>query len=785
VKRLQARFTTRSSYVVLLLAAVAAGTMGGCTSKWNTQKARGVVSVEYREGGDITIRSGSLVIQFDSHQTLSASLVFDNRQVRLTHKTQSTRFEPSDYVTVAGRDIRDFVIDYRQIFLQDVATPLGNGKRVEIPSHTTDGNWSIKKVVSIDLYSAFPQSAILSATYQNIGVTPFEVQRIVQVAQTIDSSASEQRDLWTFQGASLGWGRDFIFALPRSFQADNPIGQMMPDGSGGGIPVNDFWYAQSGIAIGHVEPETVACWMPVSTVSGAGWQIRLETRPAQMLAPRAMLATPRAFITVHRGDFYEPLRTYRAMLRAQGVSFLRASENLYNPVWWTYAFGHNFRPGEVYSAIPKFKELGIQWIIINNRWWDHYGDWRPRTDKFGSEAGFKQMLGRLHQEGLKCLIWWLPYGVQVKEYARSGLYNDPEGCPKQSPEIEKMISASADVALRHRDWLILDEKGTVVPVTRKLAALCPAYQPARDYMAQLARYMIQDWKVDGFYMDAVYTVPPCYNPVHHHASPYDSVRQLANLFRDFRRVIEQYDPQGMLMLCSCGTTMNHCLLPTTNEPVTADPVGSEQIRWRVKMYKALMGPSAPVFADRVESSQFTRVYSTEAETGRDFASCMGTGGVLGTIFIWPKIDKRPGDLEYRGELEVMKQLLLTQEKDSLWKKWFGLYRQKMLSSGEFLDLYTVGFDMPEGYAIRKDGRLYYAFFVSNPRPWGLVAPPDLPESKDRSWEGRIELRGLEKSRNYRIVDYENGKSFGRVDGSQPYLEAKFTNHLILEATPVP
>jgi len=69
---------------------------------------------------------------------------------------------------------------------------------------------------------------------------------------------------------------------------------------------------------------------------------------------------------------------------------------------------------------------------------------------------------------------------------------------------------------------------------------------------------------------------------------------------------------------------------------------------------------------------------------------MGSGGVLGTIFVWPKIDELPGDLEYRGELEGMKSLLLTPDKDALWKKWFELYYQKMISSGELLDLYTVG-----------------------------------------------------------------------------------------------
>jgi hypothetical protein len=42
------------------------------------------------------------------------------------------------------------------------------------------------------------------------------------------------------------------------------------------------------------------------------------------------------------------------------------------------------------------------------------------------------------------------------------------------------------------------------------------------------------------------------------------MQQLADLFQEIRKVIEQYNPQGMLMICPCGTTINRCLLPTTN-----------------------------------------------------------------------------------------------------------------------------------------------------------------------------------------------------------------------------
>jgi alpha-galactosidase len=743
------------------------------------------VSVTYRQGEEISIRGKGLVLRVSPQQALSVALLADGRESGLGSMGQGDSSVPSDYVTVSGKDVQNFEIQYSGIRVQDASTRLGHCRRIEIPSRTVKGGLSLRKVLRIDLCPEFPQSSIFTATYENLGAVPVEIERMVQVGQTIGSAGGGDA-MWTFQGASLRWGIDQIFEVPASWGAENPIGQIVPpEGLGGGIPVNDFWSSQAGIAIGHVEPDAVPCWMPVRSLPEGALRISLETRPKQVLAPHATISTPRAFVTAHRGDFYEALAVYRAMLVAQGVRFLKASESLYGPVGWTYAFGHHFRPEEVYNAIPKYKELGIQWLIINNRWWDHYGDWMPRSDKFGSEAGFKRMLGKLRQDGLKSLLWWLPYGVQIGELPRSGLYNDPVEPPRQSPEIEKMVEATADVALRHRDWLVEDERGKLIPITRNLAALCPAYSPAREYMVELARRMIRDWNAGGFYMDVVYTVPACHNPIHRHSSPYDSVKELASLFQEFGKVLEQYNPQGMLMLCPCGTTMNHSLLPTTNEPVTADPIGAEHVRWRIKMYKALMGPTAPVFADRVESTRLQRlgVGMGFAEVGSDFASCMGPGGIISSNFIWPKVDKLPGDMEYRGELDAMKLLLLTPEKQPIWRKWFSLYREKMISSGEFLNLYALGFDAPEGYAIRKAGKMYYAFFVPASRSWGLERPPELPEAKDETWEGRIELRGLDKSRRYQVFDYEHGTSLGTVAGSGPYIDAAFTNHLMLEVSP--
>jgi alpha-galactosidase len=90
----------------------------------------------------------------------------------------------------------------------------------------------------------------------------------------------------------------------------------------------------------------------------------------------------------------------------------------------------------------------------------------------------------------------------------------------------------------------------------------------------------------------------------------------------------------------------------------------------------------------------------------------------------------------------------------------------MLSKGTFRNLYATGYDVPEGYAIEKDGKMYYAFFA-----------PD----KGVPWKGQVELRGLTPGQ-YRVLDYANEKDLGQVVGERPSLSVEFTEHLLLEVS---
>jgi alpha-galactosidase len=152
-------------------------------------------------------------------------------------------------------------------------------------------------------------------------------------------------------------------------------------------------------------------------------------------------------------------------------------------------------------------------------------------------------------------------------------------------------------------------------------------------------------------------------------------------------------------------------------------------------------PHTAYYGDHVELS----------DNSSDFASPFGVGAVLGTKFTWPK------DNPYTKE-----SYLLTPEKEVVWKKWFRLYDEKMLSKEEYLgSLYDIGYDKPETHVISKGDTLFYAFY-------------------NKDWNGSIELRGLEKGKNYVAYDYVNDKKIAEFNGDSPVIQAVFEDYLLIE-----
>ena len=75
-----------------------------------------------------------------------------------------------------------------------------------------------------------------------------------------------------------------------------------------------------------------------------------------------------------------------------------------------------------------------------------------------------------------------------------------------------------------------------------------------------------------------------------------------------------------------------------------------------------MGDNIPYLGDYVELS----------DGANDFASTVGVGGVVGTMFVLPKLVKKHDKSD------------LTPQREKIFEKWLSIYKDKMLSRGEYL-----------------------------------------------------------------------------------------------------
>jgi alpha-galactosidase len=684
--------------------------------------------------------------------TLAAALLNGNGSLSLDSKSLNA----PQIVTIAKKDFRGVELDTSKATVRDATGKLGNlGKQVEVSGKVPGTD--LEETLTLEVYDAFPNLAILSIRLRNAGKSDVQLDKVALQRHSFASAAGEkQAPLWTFQGSSLKWGKDEIFPVPAKFSQENPFGTQVAVKDdlghvGGGIPVVAFWSRNVGEAIGHLETLPLAISIPVEASKEGSVEAGVTIPADAVLKPGDVYATPRTFLSIYAGDYYEPLKMWSDAVEKEGLEKPTNNNENYAVAWcgWGYEFG--VTPKQMLDTIPELKKLGIHWATLDDGWFDNYGDWQPRQPTF-TVASVRETVRQFHQQGIKVQLWWLPLAVEDGKFG----YGD------------RKTFVTADVAKQHPDWLVLNQDGKPARMARNLATLCPAVPEVQAYYKQLTERFIRDWDFDGHKLDNIYTVPLCYNPKHHHKSPYDSVNAMGEVYKVIFETTRALKPDSVTQSCPCGTPPSLAWFRYMDQAVTADPVGSVQVRRRVKMYKALLGPRAAVYGDHVE---LTRIKfssgSDEQDLGSDFASTLGTGGVLGTKFTWPDYGPK------------FKNVYLTPEKEAHWKEWISLYNEKMLSKGRFLNLYVYGFDVPEAYAIEKDGHMYYAFYAPAPD-----SQKQAGNAQANHWNGEVELRGL-SAKSYHVTDYVRQRNLGTVTGPTVTLKVDFADDLLLEATPAP
>ena len=737
--------------IVCMAVALSCLVIFGCQDKQESPAAaaaKSVINVATTSAG-VEISTPTTKFVLSPSGALTAILQKNGTSLTLENSGQ----KPAQIISVAKKQYSGVQLDLRRAEVRDASGKLGSlGKQVNVKGEIP--GTGLEETITAEVYDAFPGLALLSAVLRNAGSSDVALENVTLQRHTFVSptNAATTQPLWMFDGASLKWGKDEIFPLPARYSEENLFGAQVPVKDdlghvGGGIPVIAFWSQHVGEAIGHIETVPLVLSLPVGTTGAGSVEASVSIPANATLKPGETFSTPRTFLAIYSGDFYEPLSLWSNVVEKEGLSKPANNNENYAASWCGWGYEFAVTPKQMLETIPKLKELGIHWATLDDGWFNNYGDWQPRQAAFPGDA-MKDMVRQFHEQGIKMQLWWLPMAVEDGQGGYGG---------------RKFVVS--EVVKEHSDWLILDSDGKPARMARNLAALCPALPEVQAYYKELTERFIGDWDFDGHKLDNIYTMPLCYNPKHHHKSPNESVYAMGEVYKTIFQTTRSLKPDSVTQSCPCGTPPSLAWLRYMDQAVTADPVGSVQVRRRIKMYKALLGAHAAVYGDHVELTRITNTFTNnEQDLGTDFASTLGTGGVLGTKFTWPDYGPK------------FKNVYLTQQKEAHWKEWIHLYNEKMLSKGNFLDLYVYGFDMPEAYVIEKDGHMYYAFYSPS-----YSKESHTPESSP--WTGEVELRGL-ASKAYRLQDYVNGRDLGEVTGPAARVKVSFKDNLLVEATPV-
>lgn len=625
------------------------------------------------QGGGVYASLGDerILIEFDQQ--------LRSRVSNLDAKAALTEWGAGD-VLVIGKDSRVDQFALQTQSKMGITGLLGRGTQLRLTGVSAT---QIEKTVELQLLADYPGFAIQRVSFRNAGTAPVRLSSWTQCGVRLPhlgSQGNSEPVFWSFCGSTHADRRDWVQPVRVGFEQKNFMGMVASD-YGGGTPIVDVWRASCGIGVGHLETTPLIVSLPVKCMPAA-LDLCMTAPLKQTLQPGERLNLPLAFVATHSGDYFAVLDAYRRIMALRGIASPRPPAAAYEAIWCAWGYERQCSSELVEGTLPKVRELGLRWAVVDDGWQTNVGDWKldPRKYPRGDED-MRSLVRAINSHDLKARLWWAPLAA----------------------------APGSDLLHDHSDMLLLGSGGELETISWwNCLYLCPAYQPTVDYMAGLVRKFLGEWgyaglKIDGQHLNAV---APCHNPAHKHARPEESLEKLQDFYLAIYRAAMEVNPQAVIELCPCGTSYSFFNFKGFNTAPASDPESSWQVRHKGKTLKALMGPSAAYAGDHVELTA----------GGNDFASQVGVGGIVSTKFTWPR-DPKPKD-----------SFLLTPEREAVWRRWISLYNQLQLPLGTYRgELYDIGFDKPETHVIEKAGRLYYAFYASE-------------------FSGQVPLRGLTATR---------------------------------------
>jgi len=654
----------------------------------------------------------------NGYEIVSGDLIYNidgKMHVKIRSEKEGTAEIYKDFVAADYLCAREFIA--RDFKLKETITgKVENRSIYRFRGLYNEDGFSIEKYVDLTVSPDYPDMIWCDIYYINQGDKDANIVSWTNHNLRIEQNADTV--IWSLQASSSNRRDDWIIPVSPGYSYKNFMGMNNSD-YGGGIPVLDLWRRDTGIAIGLRENVTRLVNMPVQmnlhdTYASMG--IEYEYPKAVYFKKNDTIRTFSTFISIHKGDFFVPLKQFsRYMQDERGMEFAASEPEAYEAVWCAWGYERTFTMDEIIQTLPKVKELGFKWVDVDDGFQISVGDWKTNKRFPGGDKDMRRIADEIHKYGLKAKLWWAPLAADP---ASDLLKNMPETMLKTAEGTPQYIT-----------WWDSYYLSPINPYTKK-------------HTEEVLKMFLQTWDFDGLKMDGQHLnlCLPDYNEYSGLEYPEQSFELLPSFFKDVYETARGYKAHAVIQNCPCGTAMNFFNMPYMNQAVSSDPVSSWQIRLKGKVYRAIFNQIA-YYADHVELS----------DNGTDFPSQVGIGAVVGSKFTYPKDNP-----------EVKESYLLTPEKELLYKKWVNIYNDKMLSTGNYLNLYDIRFDFPETHVIEKEGRMYYAFYADN-------------------WEGQIRLRGLDNNKEYTVCEYvSDDKKKYTLRGSDPVINISFDGSYLIE-----
>jgi alpha-galactosidase len=702
----------RKQTAVLFVMACLVWGLVGCSR----ERAGGASGFNFiSQGGGFRVESPPLALECGRDLGLRMFLRKNRKWITVSSRS---KLPAVTSLRAGGKEYAQFTLLASAAGAQNVSTPFGEAREVRATAQDLSDDFAL--TLQMDFPTRYPGVVVITSQVKNSGPQPVTLEEINQGSIHLSApsapKAAEEALFWSLQGGGYKWGADFILPVRAGFTQDNYTGPK-GDANGGGFPFVDLWRPEMGVAVALLEPKPPLAWVPVTVTPQGQAQVRVTTRPSVEIPSAGTYAPSPVMVTVHAGDFYDPVVRYRALMGDLGVPTVNHFEpNDYAAAWCTWGYQRTFTVEDILQKMSQMKAMGMKELILDDGWFDRFGDWNPTRKKFPrGDSDMKALIDKAHTEGLTFRLWWSPGSADL----------------------------GSAIDRRHPDWFILAKDGHRAKASWNSYYLCPAYRPVSEAMRALVERFVRRWGVDSFKLDGtdLNHAPLCYNPAHHHTRPQESFEQWPELFRRIRATAMAIRPDFRIELCPCGITPTFQLGTAFEQPVTSDPFDT-QVTQRVKFLKAWFGPRAPVLEEYVgllgQKEPDGKPYTFRAEL---YPRALGTGSVISTFS--PVLNNTHA-------------------------QWTAIYNQRQLAGGEYLNLYDIGWDNPEGHVVRKGQALYYGFFTRLP---------------GGEFNGKVTLRGLPSGR-FRVTDYVQNRVVGEVTAADATLAVSFRDSLLLFAEPV-